>query len=330
MTKLMPAPWSSDSTYMSLKRETDIVHIMSSGNSVFEPEILETLQTQETGLGNYVLYMSMLYTMRMLLDAVFIPIPTISAIPAIDTAHCAADNILSIPMIHRPSASRKAIYFPTAPRSFWCERTASCLRSARAVTSLCQSLMEHPKFAMPPFLGYSLFLAGLIFLNQLQAETEIRRLDDCVERLKTIFSFLGAMKSFFAPAEIWLNTLFEAHSLSPVLEAEASVKDSTTLFSSFMHRFNGMSLPPYCPIGLNGTGGAKETSFDESTPSQLFIRGSIYRNSNRTPINRSQSRFPSNETSMTINNSGGNSTENIPHDYMNALTKVVESLQAAY
>ncbi|KAI0006621.1 hypothetical protein F4779DRAFT_629733 [Xylariaceae sp. FL0662B] len=247
LTKLVPAPWARDSSYMALKRELDMVHILYGGNSALETETLEMLQRQEIGAGYYVLCMSMLHAMRMLLDAVFLPIPVI---PAAGFEYSATDDGCS-DTASGTSCPRKSLYFPAAPRSFRCERTASCMRSARAVTSLCESLMDHFDFAMPPFLGYALFLAGLIFLNQLHAETDTRRLDDCVAHLKTIFSFLGAMRSFFVPAQVWLHVLFQVHGLDPTSETKALARDSTKLFSSFMHRFDGISAPAYCPIAIH-------------------------------------------------------------------------------
>lgn len=69
-----------------------------------------------------------------------------------------------------------------------------------------------------------MFLAGLIFLNQLQAETDKQRLNDFIEDLKTIFSFLGAMRSYFVSAQTWVHTLLRIHSLSPLSETEALQK----------------------------------------------------------------------------------------------------------
>ncbi|KAI2625596.1 hypothetical protein GGR54DRAFT_637379 [Hypoxylon sp. NC1633] len=198
MTKLMPAPWARESPYMALKQELDVVHIIYGGNSALETETLEMLQKQETGAGYYVLY-----AMRILLDAVFLPVP-----------------------VGSPT-------FTVLPPRF-------------TVSHIDQTEYR----IAPPFLGYTLFLTGLVFLNQLHAETDKRRLDDCVMHLKTIFSFLGAMRSFFAPAQVWLHVLFQVHGLDPVSESKALAGDPTKLFSSFMHKFDGVLAPAYCPVGF--------------------------------------------------------------------------------
>lgn len=93
-----------------------------------------------------------------------------------------------------------------------------------------------------------MFLAGLIFLNQLQAETDKQRLNDFIEDLKTIFSFLGAMRSYFVSAQTWVHTLLRIHGLSPLSETEAFAKGSDKLCSSFMNRFRGLPMPPFCSI----------------------------------------------------------------------------------
>lgn len=181
LTKLMPAPWARDSSYMTLKQELDVVHIIYGGNSALETETLEMLQKQETGAGYYVLCMSMLHAMRMLLDAVFLPIPVI---PAAGYA-----------MIDRSAATkafnRKMIYFPAAPRSFWCERTASCMRSARSVTSLCESLMDHFDFAMVcsassrPFRFTSRFIYPILLTG----------CEAAISRLHTLLGWIDLLKS---------------------------------------------------------------------------------------------------------------------------------------
>lgn len=146
LTKLVPAPWSRDSTYAALIQELNTVHIMYGGDSaLLDSELLEALQSREGGAGYHVVCVSMLYSIRILLDVVFIPIPIA---PAMDSKHCVSDQEENFGRAGNISSPRKFVFFPAAPRSFWCERLAACLRTARAVTSLCRSLMEHYDFAM--------------------------------------------------------------------------------------------------------------------------------------------------------------------------------------
>lgn len=146
LTKSVPAPWSRKSTYAVLKQELDEVHIMYCGDSaLLDSETLELLQNQEGGAGYYVVGISMLHSMRILLDAAFMPIPLVSIL---SNECCAVGEAEHNHGTARAADHRRAAYFPGAPRSFWHERLASCLRSARAITSFCRSLLEFCDFAM--------------------------------------------------------------------------------------------------------------------------------------------------------------------------------------
>ncbi|KAH8881867.1 hypothetical protein GQ53DRAFT_847941 [Thozetella sp. PMI_491] len=244
-----PAPWARDSPFMALKKELDSFYIMHAGGFISDAEVVEALQQQETGAGVHILCLSILYTMRILLDAVFMPVAVIPAADPTapspsDTSDDAADPAMSSP------SRRRLAYFPGAPEPFWCEKTASSIRSARAITLLARSIMEQESFLLPPFLGYSLFLAGLVFLNQLQAEASNIRIEEFIDYLKTIFTVLGAMRPFFAPAHLWLDTLFQVHSFDTLSELVVLSSGPGRIFSNFFSRFHGITEPPFCPLKL--------------------------------------------------------------------------------
>lgn len=265
LNRMVPAPWSRNSSFAALKRRLDTVHAMYVGDSALsDPETLELLQGQEGGEGNYVLCVSMLHSARIMLEAVFIPVTVQDATPY---------DAQATPHVDNPIKSRRTVDFPAAPRSFCCERLASCLRSARVLTSLCRSLMQNCDFTMPSFLGYSLYLAGLVFLNQLRSESEKKRLEATVEELKTIFSFLNAMRPFFAPAQTWVKTLLEVHALEPVTDLELLTMDTPILFSSFMARFNRVAIQPYCPASPDRLSSVNQSVFRAIGPTQLLGSG---------------------------------------------------------
>lgn len=140
LNRMVPAPWSRNSSFAALKRKLDTVHAMYVGDSALsDPETLELLQGQEGGEGNYVLCVSMLHSARIILEAAFIPVTVQAA-----TSY----NAQATPDADNPIRSRRTVDFPAAPRSFCCERLASCLRSARVLTSLCRSLMQNCDFTM--------------------------------------------------------------------------------------------------------------------------------------------------------------------------------------
>lgn len=264
LAKLVPAPWSRNSLFATLKRRLDTVHVTYVGDSALsDPETLELLQGQEGGEGNYVLCISMIHSARIMLEAVFIPVTVQTTSPF---------NVQAAPNAEKPASSRRLVYFPAAPHSFCCERLAACLRSARVLTSLCRSLMQNCDFTMPSFLGYSLYLAGLVFLNQLRSESDKKRREDTVEELKTIFSFLNVMRSFFAPTHTWVKTLLQVHAFEPVTDLELLTIDTSMLFSSFVARFNSASIQPYCPASPDGIVSANRSVFRAMDPSQLLER----------------------------------------------------------
>lgn len=140
LAKLVPAPWSRNSLFATLKRRLDTVHVTYVGDSALsDPETLELLQGQEGGEGNYVLCISMIHSARIMLEAVFIPVTVQTTSPF---------NVQAAPNAEKPASSRRLVYFPAAPHSFCCERLAACLRSARVLTSLCRSLMQNCDFTM--------------------------------------------------------------------------------------------------------------------------------------------------------------------------------------
>ncbi|KAH6643356.1 hypothetical protein BKA67DRAFT_587476 [Truncatella angustata] len=328
LTKLIPAPWSRKSTYSALKQELDTACIMYGGDSaLLDPETLDLLQSQEGGVGSYAICVSMLHSMRILLDAVFIPIPVIAMMPS---EHCTADREEDASRIACVSSRRTEVCFPAAPRLFWCERLASCIRSARSITSLCRSLMKYCDFIMPPFLGYSLFLAGIVFLNQLRSEKDKQKLGAIVEELKIVFSFLGTMRSFFAPAQTWLQVLLEVHSLDPLLEIDVLVRGSTELFSSFMGRFKGVSMPPFCPISPNNTAPEQGTEFRAMISLQLPGRGVKYGGTDYTNITIEQAcrsrfnTFGEQQATVIPNNLATAGTNNLQEIYRNVIEQSIQ------
>lgn len=56
------------------------------------------------------------------------------------------------------------------------------------------------------------------------------------------------MRSFFAPANLWVNVLFRVHGLELLSESSAILTGSSELFATFFRRFRGVREPPYCPL----------------------------------------------------------------------------------
>lgn len=147
LPNMSPAPWARGSSFLALKGELDVLFVTHVNGLAVDGEALRMLQHQEIGAGHHVLGLSMLYTMRILLDAVFMPVsvtPVSSSTDelTIDDSEDAVDSVSGI------STSRRMVYFPGAPQCFWCERTATSIRSARALALLARSVLEQGRLMM--------------------------------------------------------------------------------------------------------------------------------------------------------------------------------------
>ncbi|KAI5867536.1 hypothetical protein GGS23DRAFT_182091 [Durotheca rogersii] len=229
LTESDPAPWAEESVFMGLRREVDSLQAMHAGDLSFEDDVFEGL-LRNGGAGEYVLKLGMLYAMRMLLDRIFLPVATAGSESAPGRG---GQN------------SREIVWFP-GPMIFSRGRTASCVKSARSVTVLCRCVLDHGIFLLPPFLGYALFLAGLVFLNQLRVEDDAGRLEEYIDYLKTVFTVLGAMRLFYQTANSWVDTLFRVHAMD--LVPGSALAHPGMLFRRFFSRFLPVEEPPYCTL----------------------------------------------------------------------------------
>lgn len=80
------------------------------------------------------------------------------------------------------------------------------------------------------------------------------------------------MRAFFAPAHAWVHVLLQIHDLHGHSEVDLLMGDYKELFSCFMARFNGLPLPPYCPISRIDTAAIQDTAFHAAAPLQATRR----------------------------------------------------------
>lgn len=155
-TKLNPAPWSKDSKYMAFKEELDSLYILHAGDRLLDTETIEALQRKETGAGSYIMCLAMIHAMRMLLNAVFMPVAVVPVANSENqTRLTPTDQPSGSPPRQRLSlTTRKSVYFPAAPPAFRRERAATCIRSARTATMLCRSLLEQGNFLLVSYSTY--------------------------------------------------------------------------------------------------------------------------------------------------------------------------------
>lgn len=73
MTRMRPAPWSTESSFMSLKDELDTLYIFHADERVLDTETLDDLQAQEGSAGSYVMCLSMFHASRCQNSCCFFP-----------------------------------------------------------------------------------------------------------------------------------------------------------------------------------------------------------------------------------------------------------------
>ncbi|KAH9229833.1 hypothetical protein K456DRAFT_1919513 [Colletotrichum gloeosporioides 23] len=244
MTQMNPAPWSSDSSFMALKRDLDALYALHAGDLALTQETVCSVQHDEQHAGERLTTLAMFYGARILLNRVFLPVGMVPWDHA-GTAECRERTASEDQTNHRHT--RKEIVFPSAPEAFRKERSVACIDGARRATLLCRKILELDT-CPPPFLGYVLFLAGSVFLSQLRAENDHDRRNESVNHLKVVFTVLGTMRTFFSPAHLWIDTLFRIHALRPLHESSLLLSSSVQLFNSFFTRFQDLSEPPFCPM----------------------------------------------------------------------------------
>ncbi|VUC24193.1 unnamed protein product [Clonostachys rosea] len=226
VTLSAPAPWAQGSEFWSLKRVLDSLPVAYYTYFCFDQEKLQCPPGEENDLGEYLFYIGMLHTLQMLLHRVFLPISVATKAVGLSgqkPTHIEPDDAdiqQQDPRqnINRRTSARSTVAFPGAPRLFLEERVAACVRT------------------------------GLIFLNQLYTETVPEALDEHVENLKTVFMILSALREFYTPAHVWVESLFQVHSLAQ--PSELSVILNKKAFSHFFSRFSGMVESPFCPLEL--------------------------------------------------------------------------------
>ncbi|CAH0057373.1 unnamed protein product [Clonostachys solani] len=111
------------------------------------------------------------------------------------------------------------------PRLFLEERVEACVRSATSITNICETIISKDMLVTIP-----------------------EALDEHVENLKIVFMIPSAMREFYAPAHVWVESLYQVHSLAQ--PSEISVILNKKAFSHFFSRFDGIIESPFCPLEL--------------------------------------------------------------------------------
>lgn len=136
------------------------------------------------------------------------------------------------------------------------------------------------------------------------------------------------MRTFFAPAHVWVHTLFQVHSLDTISELSVLSTGSDPIFSNFFSRFQGIGQPPFCPLNLDENLAMRE-SLSPRTPSRRLSRLSeASQNSQRMEFT---ALVPPNEAVETVNatpdmHTSANGATKLFPGYRNAINAALQSM----
>ncbi|TQV95292.1 C6 transcription factor [Cordyceps javanica] len=142
-----------------------------------------------------------------------------------------------------PEQPVKNIDFPGAPYLFVKEKAYRCESSADAVFGICRDIVRAKAFhSYATLVGFACTQSALVIMNQLHRSSKPYE-PRIVGNLKTSLIILGALKTFYTPAEKWINILIQAHS-----SAISSSDHIDSAFNGFFNRFIGMHEPAFVPL----------------------------------------------------------------------------------
>lgn len=139
MTQMNPAPWSSDSSFMALKRDLDALYALHAGDLALTQETISSMQREESHAGERLITLAMFYGARILLNRVFLPVGIMPWEHAVAAEYC--DRAASKDQTQYRH-TRREIVFPSAPEAFCKERSVTCMDGARRATLLCRKILE--------------------------------------------------------------------------------------------------------------------------------------------------------------------------------------------
>ncbi|KAF7558188.1 hypothetical protein G7Z17_g125 [Cylindrodendrum hubeiense] len=153
-----------------------------------------------------------------LLNRTFLPIPE----------RCKTANESTTSLI-------RCLDFPEAPPLFLKERTHRCESSADAICDITQDIISKGGF----------FSSALVLINRLHRSSKPYN-KRVVENLKLIFIVLGAVRTFYSPAQAWIDVLFRAHDINTPLSHVSG--DLDLAFNSYFSRFIDIEEPVLIPL----------------------------------------------------------------------------------
>ncbi|KAM0738396.1 hypothetical protein ACQRIT_006133 [Beauveria bassiana] len=140
----------------------------------------------------------------------------------------------------------KKVYFPGAPHLFVKEKVYRCEASADAIFNISRNIVRANVFhSYATLVGFACTQGALVSINRLHWSSKPHE-PTSAGNLGMTLTVLEALKTFYTPAEDWINTLTQAHdaSMRPALISD----DLDLAFHGYFSRFSDIREPTFVPL----------------------------------------------------------------------------------
>ncbi|KAH7131119.1 C6 transcription factor [Dactylonectria macrodidyma] len=222
-----PVPWNTDSDFRALQDELEEYLLWYPSIFRMGPKEAPGIKDQEdtdAPMSSLIWHCS-----AIILNRTFLPIPERSK-----TANEGQASLI------------RCVDFPGAPPLFLKERIHRCESSADAICDIAQDIISNGGFfSHTLLLGYSCTQSALVLINRLHRSSKPYN-KKVVDNLKLIFIILGAVRTFYSPAQAWIDALFCAHDINTPLRHVSG--DLDVAFSGYFSRFVDVEEPAFVPL----------------------------------------------------------------------------------
>ncbi|KAF1732155.1 Filamentous growth regulator 27 [Beauveria bassiana] len=140
----------------------------------------------------------------------------------------------------------KKVYFPGAPHLFVKEKVYRCEASADAIFNISRNIVRANVFhSYATLVGFACTQGALVSINRIHWSSKPHEATSA-GNLRMTLTVLEALKTFYTPAEDWINTLAQAHdaSMQPALTSD----DLDLAFRGYFSRFSDIREPTFVPL----------------------------------------------------------------------------------
>ncbi|KAM3437816.1 hypothetical protein NHJ13734_004462 [Beauveria thailandica] len=142
--------------------------------------------------------------------------------------------------------SVKKVYFPGAPHLFVKEKVYRCEASADAIFNISRDIVRANVFhSYATLVGFACTQGALVSINRLHSSSKPYE-PTSAGNLRMALAVLEALKTFYTPAEDWINILSQAHDSS--IRSALTSDDLDLAFRGYFSRFIDIREPTFVPL----------------------------------------------------------------------------------